>query len=290
MTILSASYKTDIPAFYGDWFEGRLDAGYVEVRNPYNSKLSRLPLNPTDVDAFVFWTRNTAPFLPLLSNKIEGIYPFYFQFTITGYPKPIERSVIDDAIAIRQIRELRDRYGPHAVVWRYDPIFISDLTPMSFHRRNFEKLAAALQGSVNEVTVSFTQLYAKTKRNLVALEARHPVGFADPPFSQKVELLGWMREKALEFGQRLTVCTQPQLETDEVTGAACIDGNRLAQLGYKAGITRMQKNRDGCLCLQSRDIGSYDTCPHGCVYCYAVQSMSNVKIAAKNHDRNSSIL
>jgi hypothetical protein len=290
MTVISASYKTDIPAFYGDWFRNRLDHGFVDVRNPYNNKLSRLSISPADVDAFVFWTRNAAPFLPVLSEKIEKHFPFYFQFTVTGYPKPIERSVIDDALAIQQIRDLSIRYGPHAVVWRYDPIFISELTPEAYHKKNFQRLARQLAGSVNEVTVSFTQLYAKTKRNLAQLEARYPVGFVDPSVSQKEGMVAWMQKSAKESGMRLTLCTQPHLEISDIRGAACIDGDRLSKVGCETRLAGMQKNRDGCLCISSRDIGSYDTCPHGCVYCYAVQSPSKVRAAVKNHDRSSSVL
>ncbi len=290
MTIISASYKTDIPAFYGDWFRNRLDDGFVDVRNPYNNTINRISLLSENVDAFVFWTRNAEPFLPVLSDKIEGQYPFYFQFTVTGYPKPIERSVIDVSLAVEQINRLSIRYGPHSVVWRYDPIFVSDMTPISFHKQNFQQLAERLSGSVNEVTVSFTQLYTKTKRNLAHLDARHSIGFLDPPKECKSELLSSMQETAEELGFRLTLCTQPLLETKEIQGAACIDGDRLANVGVDGLTAALQKNREGCLCVRSRDIGSYDSCPHGCVYCYAVQSPSKARTAAKNHDRSSSIL
>lgn len=290
MTVISASYKTDIPAFYGEWFSRRLEEGAVDIRNPYNNRVSSLSLLPCDVDAFVFWTRNAGPFLPVLSERVEGKYPFYFQYTVTGYPREIERSVIDAAEAIAQIRELSGRYGRHSVVWRYDPIFVSDRTPISFHLENFQRLANLLEGAVNEVTVSFAQLYAKTRRNLDRLARRHPVGFQDPTLLQKQEMMGELAEKARQVGMNMTLCTQPCLETDAVSGAACIDRKRIAAVGGPNLDSRLQRNREGCLCISSRDIGSYDTCPHGCVYCYAVKSQEKAKAAIKSHDRGLSVL
>ncbi|MEH6525725.1 MAG: DUF1848 family protein [Sneathiella sp.] len=181
MAVISASYKTDIPAFYGDWFQQQVTQKFVEIKNPYNNKKSIISLAPEDVDAFVFWTRNAEPFLPVLYKDIADNHPFYFQFTVTAYPRLIETSVISSEDAISQMISIAKPFGPHAVVWRYDPIFISDLTPLSFHLENFTNLARQLETTVSEVVVSFTQPYAKTKRNLARLEQKSPLNFQDPP-------------------------------------------------------------------------------------------------------------
>jgi hypothetical protein len=285
MTVISASYKTDIPAFYGPWFNERLQEGFVETRNPYNNQIARVSLTPESVEAFVFWTRNAAPFLPILSRQVVDKFPFYIQFTVTGYPRLLETSVISANDAICQSRELSKTYGKSAVVWRYDPVFVSDITPLEFHLDNFSGLAKRLAGAVDEVVVSFTQPYAKTKRNIAHLSKKQEIHFCDPEKFVKQDLLISFHEIAVRNGIRLTICAQPDLEMEIVPGAACIDPERLTARGADLIPAKMQGNRPGCLCLVSRDIGSYDTCPHGCVYCYAVSNPAKAKAAFKSHDR-----
>lgn len=286
MTIISASYKTDIPAFYGGWFENRLRDGNVQVRNPFNNKLSLVSLLPEDVDGFVFWTRNIAPFYTRLEKLISGQYPFYVQFTVTGYPRVLETSVPEADVAVGQIKELAHRYGARAVVWRYDPILISSLTPVSFHLKNFASLSGALSGFTNEVVVSFAQFYQKTKRNLGRLAAEKEISFDDPETAIKQDLLGRLSQIAHSNGQKLTVCTQPDLQSAQIEGAACINSERL---GLNKDI-KIQGNRPGCLCALSKDIGGYDTCVHGCVYCYAVANRDRAKANYKEHQETSGFL
>ncbi|USG61144.1 DUF1848 domain-containing protein [Sneathiella marina] len=289
MTVISASYKTDIPAFYGDWFHQQLTQNFVETRNPFNNRKSTIPLSPEEVDAFVFWTRNAGPFLPVLYNKIVDQYPFYFQFTITGYPRLLEPSVIPSDDAVSQMVSIARNFGPHAVVWRYDPIFVSDLTPLDFHLENFKKLSRQLEGVVNEVVVSFTQPYAKTKRNLARLERKTPVNFRDPPDEIKHPFLMKLQKIAAASGIHMTLCTQPAHVTEQLPGAACIDMDRIIAMGGTNIKPGLQGNRAGCLCVASRDIGMYDSCAHGCVYCYAVNSPEKAKAALKSHKRGLAI-
>lgn len=284
MTIISASYRTDIPAFHGDWFAARLAAGFCDVKNPYGGKPSRLSLTPADVSAFVFWTRNIRPFEDLLHRRIGERYPFMVQFTLTGYPKWLEKSVPARADAVRQIQELARAFGKDVCVWRYDPILISDLTPVEFHLSQFADLAAKLSGHVNEVVVSFAQFYAKTKRNLDKLAARTDFEYRDPGNAQKQEILSRFSEVALKNGMTLSLCTQPQFLADGVKPARCIDATRLAHLGMTATGIAQKGKRDGCACSHARDIGAYDSCPHGCLYCYAVSSPERAKRVYKNRD------
>jgi Domain of unknown function (DUF1848) len=285
MAIISASYKTDIPAFYGTWFQQRLRQAFVETRNPFNRRISTISLSPEDVDAFVFWTRNAAPFFPALYRDVVDRYPFYFQFTVTAYPRNVETSVIPPEEAIAQMALLAKDFGPQAVVWRYDPIFVSDVTSVNFHLENFTRLASQLSGVVNEVVVSFTHPYVKTKRNLARLELKTPINFQDPSDDVKKSLLTKLTKIAAASDIRMTLCTQPNLVTDCLPAAACIDRDRIAAVGGRELKSTLQGNRAGCLCIGSRDIGEYDTCAHGCVYCYAVSNPEKTKAALKRHKR-----
>src|SRR5690242_5887785 len=165
--IVSASYRTDIPAFHAPWFLARLQAGFAEVKNPYGGAPYRVSLAAGEAAGLVFWTRNIKPLLPDL-GAVAARAPFMVQVTITGYPRPLEPHVIDAEAAVAQVAELRRRWGPRAAVWRYDPILISSLTPQEAHRAGFATLAAALKDQVDEVVVSFADLYRKSARNLAA--------------------------------------------------------------------------------------------------------------------------
>ena len=144
--IVSASYRTDIPAFYGDWFMNRLAAGHALVVNPYGGKPYTVSLAPGDVTGFVLWTRNIGPLHGRL-RKIASVAPFMVQFTVTGYPRALEPGVIETETAIAQIRGVAASFGPRATVWRYDPIVETSMTTPAWHRENFARLAGELSGT-----------------------------------------------------------------------------------------------------------------------------------------------
>ena len=287
--IISASYKTDIPAFYGAWFLKRLEAGVCRMRNPYGGQIYEVPLNPAAVDGFVFWTRNAGPFLPALREVRRRGYPFVVQYTITGYGRPLESSVPGPGKMAETARRIAEEFGPRALVWRYDPILISSATPASFHLRQFERLAVALAGATDEVTVSFAQFYRKTARNLAAAARESDLTWEDPAPEQKQDLLAFLAKVATRNGMRLTLCTQPDL-TDVAPPARCIDAGRLSDIAGHAINAGEKGNRPGCLCHRSRDIGAYDTCPHGCVYCYAVSSQKAARARIRRHDPDGALL
>lgn len=268
--IISASYRTDIPAFYADWFFARLQAGRAVVRNPYSGKPAAVDLRRENVTGFVFWTRNFGPLLARLEELQRFGRPFVVQYTITGYPRELEAAVIEPAKAVQQIRRLAAEVHPQCPVWRYDPIVTSTATPPAFHSANFQRIAAGLEGAVDEVVVSFAQLYRKTRRNLDAAARRHNLGWQDPPDEAKLEMASALAAVARSHGMRLTLCTQPQYLIPGVEEARCIDARRLARIGGIPLHVPLKGNRPGCACYESRDIGEYDTCPHGCAYCYAV--------------------
>lgn len=284
--IVSASYKTDIPAFYGRWFINRLDAGFCMMVNPYSGKSLRVDLTRPAVDGFVFWTKNLGPFLGALDGVAERGFPFVVQHSITGLPGgglpgALERSVPDWRVTVGHLAGVRDRWGPRAAVWRYDPIIITEATPASWHRATFAALAQALRGVTDEVTASFLQPYRKTARNLAAAG----IGWRDPDREEKRALLADLAEIAAQEGMSLTLCTQPELvDASGVSAARCVDAGRLSDVAGRPLAAREKGNRPGCLCAESRDIGDYDSCPHGCVYCYAVVDRAAAQRRFARHD------
>jgi hypothetical protein len=281
--IVSASYRTDIPALYGDWFLERLAAGFALVASPYGGRPYRVGLAPGEVDGVVFWTRNAAPFRAGFAGVMARGLPFIVQYTLTGYGRAIEAAVPEAVRGIAEIRQLRERFGPRAVVWRYDPILLTSLTEARWHQENFARLAAALRGATDEVVVSFAQTYAKTKRNLDAAARAHGFTWRDPELAEKRALVDHLRAIAGENRMRLTLCTQPDL-ADAADAARCIDAARLSDVAGRAIGAREKGNRPGCLCAESRDIGAYDSCTQGCAYCYAVRSNDAARDNRRAHD------
>ena len=272
--IISASYRNDIPAFHGDWFLAALAAGEVAVANPYNSRASTVDLRPDAVDGYVFWTRNARPFARALDAVARQGKPFVVQYTVIGYPRAIDTNVIDPALAIANARDIARTYGKRVVVWRYDPILLAPDTETDWHRMNFIRLADALSGIADEVVVSFAQLYAKSARNL----AKANVSWRVPDLSEQAALIAELRAAAAERGMALSLCTQPQLSARSgIAGARCIDAARLSDIARRSITAATKGNRPGCLCAESRDIGAYDSCVHGCRYCYAVSDHAAVQ-------------
>jgi len=282
--IISASYKTDIPAFYGEWFMHRLRAGYCKMVNPYNRHVYSISLVRPDVDGLVFWTRNLGPFMPNLPEIRERGYPFVVQYTITGYPRALEAGVVPPDRSTEHIRQLARDYGPGVAIWRYDPIVTTSLTDADFHRRNFATLAGRLEGATDEVVISFAQIYRKTQRNMEQAARQLDFTWHDPADEHKRELVGDLVEIARRHGMQLTTCSQNQYAVSGAAPARCVDADRLSRTaGYP--ISAPQKgNRPDCACHASRDIGDYDTCPHGCVYCYAVLIRSLAQRRYHLHD------
>ncbi|WP_119302627.1 DUF1848 domain-containing protein [Dongia deserti] len=265
--IISASYRSDIPAFHGDWFLAALAAGEVAVTNPYSQRPYTVDLRADAVDGYVFWTRNARPFSRALSAVAAQGKPFVVQYTIIGYPRAIDTNVIDPSLAIANARAIAESYGPRVVVWRYDPILLTPDTETDWHRANFARLADALAGIADEVVVSFAQLYAKSARNL----AKAGITCRQPEPEERTGLIIALRETAAHRGITLSLCTQPDLTaTSNTPGARCVDAVRLGDIAGRPVAAALKGNRPGCLCAESRDIGAYDSCVHGCRYCYAV--------------------
>ncbi len=289
--LISASYKTDIPAFYGQWFMNRLDAGYCLVLNPYDRRrASRVSLLREDVDGFVFWTKNLAPFTERLMELKRRGFPFIIHYTINAYPRKLEFSVTDATRSLGHAADLAANYGPDVLIWRYDPIIISSETSLESHIENFSWLASRLSGATNEVVVSFVQLYDKTRKNMDWASREFDFSWTDPDDSQKRQLLQEFQEIASAHGIKLSLCAQPHLLGGQVAEARCVDARRISKIiGQELGV-RLKGPRPGCGCFESRDIGDYDTCPHGCVYCYAVRNRKMAQARYRKHDPTAEFL
>jgi hypothetical protein len=284
--IISASRRTDIPAWYSRWFLNRLRAGYCLVANPFNpSQVARVSMRQEDVDAIVFWTRNPVPLLPALDLLDGEGYRYMFLYTITGYGPPLEPYAPPPAQATDTFLQLAGRLGAARVVWRYDPIVLGpELTP-EHHVSRFEGLARRLAGATETVKISLVDLYHKTRRRLGRLPGGdHYLG--DPETSPQLpHLISALHGISAANGMRLETCAEEQDFT--TLGAApgrCIDGLLLSRLfGGSFPITKDKGQRRHCLCAPSKDIGMTDSCLHGCVYCYATRSHQS---AVRNHARH----
>ena len=187
--IISASYKTDIPTFYGEWFMNRLRAGYCKMVNPYNRRVIRVPLNREAVDGIVFWTKNVGPFCNIWPRSKSAAIRSLLQHTINGYPRELEQAVVNSSRAVENVRRVAEQFGPQICVWRYDTIINSSLTPREFHVESFARLAKSLAGATDEVVISFAHLYRKTLRNMeqaaklhdLAGQTRRTIGNARSP-------------------------------------------------------------------------------------------------------------
>lgn len=262
--ILSASRRTDIPAFYSEWFLNRLRQGYVCVRNPMNPRqVSRLELSPQVVDCIVFWTKNPAPLLGHL-DQLEQ-YAYYFQYTLNAYGPEVEPHLPPLNARINTFLALAETLGPERVIWRYDPILFSGAYSPEAHLAAFARLAKALRGHTQKCVVSLVDSYpAKNGKSLARLGAQMPAPDALGRFF--ASLAGIARQNGLA----LASCAEEfSLERYGIQHNRCIDPDLIERLIGCPLRVKPDGQRPGCLCAKCEDVGAYDTCPHGCVYCYA---------------------
>lgn len=283
--ILSVSRRTDIPAFYSDWFFNRMKEGFVCVRNPMNiHQVSKIELSPDVIDCIVFWSKNPKPMLPRLDELKD--YMYYFQFTINAYDKGFEVGVPRKEGIINTFKELSVKIGPKRVIWRYDPILLTEKMDMDYHIRYFEEIAKRLKGYTDTCVISFVDLYKKTQSNLKDTQAR------EPSLKEMMEIAAKMFVIAQKYGITIQTCAEEiALESVGVKHGRCINNALIEDLlGVKLVVSKDPNQRKECGCVQSIDIGEYNTCAHGCKYCYA-----NFKdgVVARNraaHDPTSPLL
>ena len=284
--IISVSRRTDIPAFYVDWFYNRLRAGYVLVRNPINlHSVSKVRLTADVVDAFVFWTKNPLP----MARRLDELaaYPYYFQFTLTGYEADIEPGVPDKRrVLVPAFKDLAVRIGKKRVIWRYDPIFFSVKYTSEYHLMCFEALAAELHNSTERCVISFMDSYRNTKRNAQQL------GAIESSSEELYVFAGQLAKIAAKYGIKLQTCAESMdLTALGIMPSACIDKVLLEDIcGFKLNVKKDANQRAECCCAASIDIGAYNTCPGGCLYCYANYNAPLVQTNIAAHDKTSPLL
>jgi DNA repair photolyase len=292
--IISASRRTDIPAFYSQWFMNRLQEGYCLVPNPFNPRqVARISLVPESVDAIVFWSKNPAPMLRFLP-KLEGMgYRYYFLFTVNDYPCALEPTLPPVEQRIATFIELSRMIGPRRVIWRYDPIILSNKTDFSYHRKTFDALCRQLTGHTQRVITSIITLYRKTLRNLAPLEEQGYVFDKEPRANAGTEaLLSHMAASASEHGLEIFACAEPGDYTHlGIRPSRCIDAALIRELwGIPVSSKKDPGQREHCGCALSRDIGMTDTCAHGCPYCYSTVNPEIAVTRNKIHDPCSTAL
>ncbi|MCE5248944.1 DUF1848 domain-containing protein [bacterium] len=263
--VISASRRTDIPAWYLDRLIGFIECGYVETPNPYSGKAVRVDLRPGSVHTLVLWSKNFGPFL-----KKTGFfkdYNLYFLFTVNDMPG-LESAAPPLAERFRQVRELAALYGPDRIGWRYDPVIFDENGPVSAIESYTRIGSVMVEAGVRRSIFSFLDMYGK----VVDRNRRFDLKLVDPPEEVKAQYARELVRAAESLGLTLESCSETVTMADGIKSSACIDGRLLSRLaGEPASLSKDQGQRPACNCTVSRDIGSYREmpCPGGCLYCYA---------------------
>lgn len=289
--IVSASRRTDIPAFYARWFMGRLRAGYCEVKNPFNAaQISRVSLLPEDVSAIVFWTRDPRPLMAHLPEILAMGHQPFFLYTLMDNPRALDPKGPGPETSLPTFAALAEAL-PGRVAWRYDPIVLTEKTPPDWHRATFARLAARLAGLTDRVIVSFLEPYRKIAGRMKAL-AVEGYGLLPTDDQVAVRLLVDLQAMAAGHGLTLATCCQPEVfAVAGIPAAHCIDSAWIeGQTGAALPDVKDPHQRPRCGCVPSKDIGAYDRCLFGCRYCYATTSFERAQANFARHDPDATSL
>ena len=284
--ILSVSRRTDIPNYYSEWFYNRIKEGFLCVRNPMNyHQISEIKITPDLVDCIVFWTKNPLPMIERLDELNKNNY--YFQFTLTGYAKDIEMNLPNKKTSMIPIfQELSRKIGKQKVIWRYDPIFFSERYTVDYHLKAFESIAKALNGYTEKCVISFVDIYPKNKKNMNKIAMYDLDEEALKNFAKKLWRIA--DENHMEIGS----CAE-KIDLGEcgIVHNSCIDKELIEKIiGCRLKAKKDKNQRTECGCIESVEIGAYNTCKNGCVYCYANYSPKSVETNSAKHDPMSPLL
>lgn len=284
--ILSVSRRTDIPNYYSEWFVNRIKEGYLYVKNPMNEhQISRIDLSPDIVDCIVFWTKNPINIFDKLDDLKD--YQYYFQITLTGYGRDVEPGLPDkNKVLIPSFKVLSEKIGKKRTIWRYDPILINSKYTKEYHYRAFGKIADELKDHTERVVISFVDLYAKTQRNTAGLNIENTGN------DEMIEIAARLADIAHEKGLQIESCAEAiDLESVGVAHGHCIDKQLIEELiGCPIKGNKDKNQRTECGCLESVEVGSYNTCKNGCRYCYANFNIERVISQSHLYDPNSPLL
>lgn len=283
--IISASRRTDIPAFFSGWFMNRIREQYALVRNPFNShQVSKISLNPDVVDCIVFWSKNPGPMLTRL-NELQN-YTFYFQYTLNAYGREIEMNLPALEQRIETFQSLSKMIGKERIIWRYDPIILNETYTADWHISTFSNLAGQLSGYTRKCTISFIDMYPTITNNVSPLGIREMTDDSIAALSRKLSSI------AASCGLVIDTCAEKiDLSGYNIRHGCCIDGELIAKLAGCPVNTQKDKNqRPECRCAASIDLGFYNTCRNGCLYCYANHSRRLMEERCRSYDSTSPLL
>ena len=308
--IVSASRSTDIPTFYADWFVERWKAGYVKWKNPFNGVPLYVSFKNTRV--VVFWTKNPKPMMKHLDFLNENVKNYYFQFSLNDYDKEgFEGKVPRVESRIETFKELSNRIGKEKVVWRFDPLLLTNEIDVKELLKRLEKIGDELYKYTNKLVFSFADIgiYKKVESNLNKANIQY-IEFTLETMLEFAEGLQTLNKK---WGLELATCAEKfDLNKYGINHNKCIDDDLMIDLFHQdeelmkflgvefieptlfdttAAITKTKKikdkgQREACGCIMSKDIGEYNTCPHECVYCYANTSKEAAFANYKSHTMN----
>lgn len=284
--ILSVSRRTDVPNYYSEWFYNRIKAGFAYVRNPINTHgISRIDLSPKLVDCIVFWTKNPAPMLDRLDELSS--YKYYFQFTLTGYGKDIEPNLPDKkAEIIPTFKKLSEKIGADRVILRYDPIMFTKTYTPEYHLKAFEQITAELKGYTKKCVISFADIYAKNRKNMREAAVCEISRSALLDFSKNMSGIA-------KANDMITASCAEEIDLSgcKIAHNCCIDKELIENItGYRIEAAKDRNQRAACGCIESIDIGAYNTCKNGCKYCYANYSPESVIKNCKCYDEKFPLL
>jgi hypothetical protein len=283
--IISASRRTDIPAYYSEWLLNRIKEGYVCVKNPMNvHKISKINLSPDVVNCIVFWSKNPKPMLDKLWLLKE--YAYYFQFTLNPYDRDIEASLPNKNEILETFKRLSDTIGPQKVIWRYDPVLLNEKYTVSYHTDKFYEFAVKLKGYTEKVTFSFIDFYKKITENIKIAKIYEING------EEKSIIADNFSRIAIENNFCIATCAEDvDLSEYNIERAKCIDDRLIAKIIRHDFVAKKDKNqRRECGCVGSIDIGEYNSCSNGCIYCYANHNKNTVLNNFNKHDSLSPLL
>jgi len=283
--IISASRRTDILAFYSEWFMNRIRAGFCTTVNPFNRRqVTQVSLRPEDVDVIVFWTKNPEPLIKHLKELDSRGFRYYFQYTLNGYPRAIEPHVPELKKGISTFKKLADLIGPEKVIWRYDPIVISNITESDYHRNQIDFIARELEGFTHRLVISVVDEYRKARINFNRLEKQGLRIERQVSEVQVSDIIKFAVERAKQANMEAFSCAEIlNLKPFGLMPGKCIDDSYIRKVfGIEVPPEKDKYQRLECGCVRSKDIGAYDTCLHGCLYCYA-GTFSAAKENKTNH-------
>ena len=282
--IVNVGGRTDIVNYYTTWLINRLKEGYVYSRNPlFTNNVSKISLNPKDVDCLMFCSKNYKPIIKYMKD-INEKYRIICHYTITAYEKDVEPNVSTIEESIKTLKELSKIVGKEKVLWRYDPILLTEKYTVQRHIETFEYMAKEISPYVQRCIFSFVEMYKKLKYNMPEI-----IPFTEEDRTKILENIGRIAKKYKLFIQ--TCGTDENYEKYGIHLSGCTTTEILEKANHvKYKEVKAKGMRKGCHCIPSRDIGAYDTCLNGCKYCYANTRPELAKENIKLHDKNSSIL